>query len=69
MFFAESTALTKDFNSNLYTQYHCLPRTRNVNIEDSDCHSIILKIKLELLSILVHHDIGKKQTNKSPHLP
>ena len=57
------------FNSNLYNQYHCLPRIRTVNKPDSACHSIIRNIKFELLIILEHHVTGIIQTNKSPHLP
>jgi hypothetical protein len=40
-----------------------------VNKLDSACHSIILKIKLELVIIFIHHETGIKQTIKSPHLP
>jgi len=57
------------FKSNLYIQYHCLPRIRIVNSELSVCHSIILKIKFELLIMLAHQEIGIKQIIRSPHLP
>lgn len=40
-----------------------------VNKPDSACHSIIRKIKLELLKIFAHQETGIRQTIKSPHLP
>lgn len=40
-----------------------------VNKPVSDCHSIILKINVELVIIFAHQEIGIKQTIKSPHLP
>jgi hypothetical protein len=55
--------------SNLYIQYHCLARTRNVNRLDSLCHSINFNIKLELIKMLIHHPTGIMQVSKSPHLP
>lgn len=68
-FAAVELIFANDFNSYLYTQYHCLPRTLNVNKLDSDCHSTIRRIKFEFDKIFVHHDSGIKQTSKSPHLP
>ena len=42
---------------------------RKVNKLDSDCHSIIRKIKLELLIIFAHQETGSKQIIISPHFP
>jgi len=57
------------FNSNLYTQYHCLPLILTVKILDSFCHSKSFKIKLEFTKILKHQIVGTIQAKKSPHLP
>lgn len=40
-----------------------------VNKLDSACHSNNLSKKFELIKILAHHETGKMQIIKSPHLP
>jgi len=69
MFFGADIMLANAVESYLYSQYHCLPITLNVNKDPSFCHSIIRRIKLELTKILPHQLKGIKATKKSPHLP
>ncbi len=57
------------FISNLYIQYHCLPRILTVKRLDSLCHSIKRNKKFEFIKIFIHQIVGIKHTSKSPHFP